>query len=187
MKLPPQANLVFSGKIFDVYQWEQVMYDGTTATFEMLKRPDTVQVIPTIGNKIFLSYEEQPTYALQYSFLGGRCELKEEPLTTAKRELLEESGFESSDWELFGSFEPSHKIDWQIHYFLARNCQKTHVAQLDAGEKLTVKEFSFEQFINKVTEPNFGMNHFSCELLQIRNNPEALQRLKQRLYDKIIV
>ena len=186
MKLPDAAHIVFSGKIFDVYQWEQAMYDGTNTTFEMLKRPDTVQVIPTMGNKIFLSYEEQPTYALQYSFLGGRCEKGEEPLAAAKRELLEESGFESSDLELFKSFEPFHKIDWQIHYFIARNCKRIKEPQLDAGEKLTVKEFSFEQFVSKVTETSFGMNHFSYELLRIRDNPEALQKLKLRLCDKII-
>lgn len=37
MKLPPQAKKVFTGQIFDVYQWEQEMYDGSFETFEMLK------------------------------------------------------------------------------------------------------------------------------------------------------
>ena len=33
MKLPEQAKKVFDGEIFDVYQWDQEMYDGSTETF----------------------------------------------------------------------------------------------------------------------------------------------------------
>src|SRR5580698_1696402 len=105
MKLPPQAKKVFQGKIFSVYQWEQQLYDGTTATFEMLKRPGTIQIIPTADNQIYLSYEEQPTKLRSFTLLGGRMEPDEYPLETAKRELLEESGLESDNWELIKKYE----------------------------------------------------------------------------------
>src|SRR5215467_9321922 len=32
--IPEHAERVFQGKIFDVYQWPQKLYDGSTATFE---------------------------------------------------------------------------------------------------------------------------------------------------------
>lgn len=52
---------MFKGVIFDVYQWEQEMFDGTTQTFEKLKRPDTIMVIPvTEDGKIILTEQEQP-------------------------------------------------------------------------------------------------------------------------------
>lgn len=51
MKIPEDAKLVFKGVIFDVYQWEQEMFDGTYETFEAIKRVGTVQIIPTIGDK----------------------------------------------------------------------------------------------------------------------------------------
>lgn len=38
--IPENAKLVFKGKIFDTYQWEQEMYDGSRVTFEKIKRPD---------------------------------------------------------------------------------------------------------------------------------------------------
>ena len=54
-KFPPQAKRVFKGMIFDVYQWEQEMYDGSTHTFEKIIRPDTVLVIPvTEDGKIII-------------------------------------------------------------------------------------------------------------------------------------
>jgi len=53
-----------------VYQWPQKMFDGSTATFEMIKRPDTVQIIATVGNKILMTQEEQPTQKRSFGFLG---------------------------------------------------------------------------------------------------------------------
>ena len=43
--IPEQAELKFHGVIFDVYQWPQEMFDGSTETFEMLRRADTVKII----------------------------------------------------------------------------------------------------------------------------------------------
>lgn len=43
--IPREAELVFRGEIYKVYQWPQKMPDGSVKTFEMLRRPDTVMVI----------------------------------------------------------------------------------------------------------------------------------------------
>src|SRR3989344_2576397 len=155
MKFPPNAKSVYKGKIFEVFEWEQRLFDGTTDTFEGLKRPDTIQIIPTIGDKILLSREEQPQKPLTNTFLGGRMEEGEEPLVTAKRELLEETGLESSDWELLKVFEPDGKIDWTIYLFIARNCKKVAEQNLDAGEKIEVKEVNFEEFLEIVSHEDF--------------------------------
>ena len=61
-----------TGKIFDTYQWEKKMFDGSTATIGVVKRPGTIQIIPTVRDKIILSYEEQPTKPRTYTFLGGK-------------------------------------------------------------------------------------------------------------------
>src|SRR5262249_7028087 len=92
--LPPDAKCVFKGILFDVYQWEQKMFDGTTATFEKLKRHDTVLVIPvTTGKKIIMLEQEQPARPPFISFPGGRLEESENPLQAVHRELMEETGY----------------------------------------------------------------------------------------------
>lgn len=101
MKIPPQAKRVFKGIIFDVYHWQQKMFDGSEETFEMLKRVNTIEVISIKDGKICISHQSQPTKKDFYSLFGGRAEEGEEPLTTAKRELLEESGMTSDSWELY--------------------------------------------------------------------------------------
>jgi ADP-ribose pyrophosphatase len=182
MKLPPQAKKVFQGKIFAVYQWEQKLYDGTTATFEMLKRPGTIQIIPTVGDSIYLSYEEQPTKPRSYTFFGGRQEPDEEPLTTAKRELLEETGMESDDWELFKKYESEGKIDWPTYLFIARNCKKIAEQQLDPGEKIEVKKVSFAEFLEIVSSETFWGKIIANDILRMRLDPKKLEDFKKKLF-----
>jgi ADP-ribose pyrophosphatase len=182
MKLPPNAKKVFQGIIFSVYQWEQKMYDGTTATFEALKRPGTIQIIPTIGDKILLSHEEQPTKPRTFTFLGGRQEPDEEPIVTAKRELLEETGLESSDWELLKIYHNEGKIDWDMYLFVARNCKKVAEPDLDAGEKIDVIEVSFDEFLEKVSSEDFWGKIIANDILRLRLDQNKLEVFKLKLF-----
>src|SRR3990167_11506494 len=110
--IPPQARRVFKGKIFEVYQWEQKMFDHTTETFEMIKRPNTIQIAPTMNGKILTTREQQPGRPVrEFGLYGGRGEEGEEPIDTAKRELLEESGMESDHWELWKTYQPFVKAE----------------------------------------------------------------------------
>lgn len=181
MKLPPDAKKVFQGKIFSVFQWEQEMYDGTTATFEMLKRLGTIQIIPTIGDKILLSHEEQPTKPKSFTFLGGRQETDEEPLVTAKRELLEEAGLESEEWELLKIYHNEGKIEWDVYLFAARNCKKITEPNLDAGEKIDVVEVSWEEFLEKVSSEHFWGQIIANDILRMRLDSTKLESLKKKL------
>lgn len=182
MKLPSAAKKVFQGKIFSVYQWEQELYDGTTATFEMLKRPGTIQIIPTAEDQIFVSYEEQPTKPRSFSLLGGRQEPDEDPLVTAKRELLEEAGLESDDWELIKTYEYSGKIEWPMYLYIARNCKQTGEQKLDPGEKIEVKKVSFEEFLQIASSETFWNQIFANDMLRMKLDKEKLEEFKKRLF-----
>lgn len=182
MKLPKDAKKVFDGVIFDVYQWEQQMYDGSTETFEMLKRADTTLIIPTANDKIYIVEEEQPHKGPFTGLLGGRVEEGEDPLTGAKRELLEEGGFISDDWELYTSYMPYTKLDWTISVYIARNCQKITEQKLDPGEKIAIKEVSFDDFVTLVTTSTFIETQFANEILRMRLHPPELDSFKATLF-----
>ncbi len=145
--IPPQATMVFKGKIFEVWQWEQELFDGTTATFERLRRPNTAQVIAVVDDKILIVDQEQPDSIHFTSIPGGRCDEGEDPLLAAKRELLEETGYSSDDWVLFREENPVGKIEWTIYTYVARNCRKVREPELDAGERMSSRLVSFDEFI----------------------------------------
>ena len=87
--IPAHAKRVFSGRIFDVYQWEQEMFDGTTETFEPIWRLPTVEIIATVGDKILIEEQDQPDRKNNITLVAGRADHSEDMLAEAKRELLE--------------------------------------------------------------------------------------------------
>lgn len=181
MKVPQQAKKVFQGKIFSVYQWEQEMFDGSTETFEMLKRPNTIQIIVTQEDKILINRQSQPHKHDYYSLYGGRAEEGEDPLITAKRELLEEAGLESSDWELYKVYTPYTKIDWEIYYFIARNCRKIAEPHLDPGEKIEQVACTFEEFQKFVEEDLYLAKDLALDMFRMQKNG-TLDAFKQKLF-----
>ncbi|EKD29833.1 MAG: NUDIX hydrolase [uncultured bacterium (gcode 4)] len=168
MKIPDSAERVFEGKTFDVYQWEQEMFDGSTKIFEKLKRNHSVDIVAVSEDgDICIIEEEQPGRAPFLGLVWWSCEDGEEPVETAKRELLEETGLVSEDWQLFKSHTPSSRIDYMSHMFIARNCKKIRDQHLDpGGEKIKIRTVKWDEFLDIVADPKFRVQEFAVEVLR---------------------
>jgi ADP-ribose pyrophosphatase len=71
-----------------------------------LESRDYVNVVALTEDESFLFFR-QTKYAVRGTTLapiGGYLEAGEEPLATARRELLEESGYEADDWTSLGQY-----------------------------------------------------------------------------------
>ncbi|MCC7575048.1 NUDIX hydrolase [Candidatus Woesearchaeota archaeon] len=180
MAIPKNAKKVFQGIMFDVYQWEQEQFNGTTKTFEAIKRKESVQIIATKNNKIILLEEEQPFTGKFLALPGGVCETNN-PEEDAKRELQEETGLTTKKFKLWKKTRFSTKIEWNTYYYTAKNCEKTHQTQLDAGEKITVHELNFEEFIKKVISEEFRNKEFKYMILQMMHE-HKLEEFKQQIF-----
>lgn len=150
--VPDNAECVFKGRIFVVYQWQQEMFDGSSETFEMLKRPDTIKVIAINDNKVVTLEEAQPDDDRTFTGLpGGRHDIETETeLEAAKREVLEETGMTFKSWRLIGVEQPYLKMDWFIYFFLATDFDKQQEQKLDAGEKIEVKQLSLDEIKSRL-------------------------------------
>lgn len=178
-KLPPDAKKVFEGKIFDTYQWEQSMYDGSTHTFERIKRANTVIVIPvTEDGKIIICDQEQPDREPYLSMISGRVDKGEEPLEAAERELLEETGYKASEITLFDEFHPHVKLVWNVYTYLAKGCKKIAEQNLDPGEKIQIKLVGFDEFIELLVTRKLPEIHLTIKALEAKLDPEKMKRLK---------
>jgi ADP-ribose pyrophosphatase len=157
--IPDNAKNMFKGIIFDVYQWQQVRFDGSLSTWEMLKRPDTSEVICIIDGKILVLEEEQPHSGSSISFPGGRADSDVTILDAAKREVLEETGYSFKNWLLIDVRQPHTKNEWFIHLFVAWNVNTKTNTHLDAGEKIIPTLMTFDE-VKKLSLSN---KRYICE------------------------
>lgn len=187
-QIPENATRVFKGIIYEVYQWEQELFDGTTTTFERFKRPNTVQIIPVLPEgQILLLREEQPTHGSYISIPGGRVDHEgEDELTAAKRELLEETGYEATTWIPWLSFAPDSNVVWLIHYFIAKGLTKVAEPVLDPGEKITLYPVSYEEFLSIPESDEYigsiGGTSFTNEIMRAKYNQAKADSLYKLLY-----
>lgn len=178
--IPSRAKLAFKGKVFEVWQWEQELFDGSVEIFEQLKRQNTAQVIPVVGNNILIQRESQPN--LSQSFLslpGGRSLPNEKPIDAAKRELLEETGYTSDDWVLCKEQNSIGRIDWAVYTYIARNCIFHKPPRLDPGEKINTHFVTFEEFIMLSDDQSF----YERELIPLLLYARFDQKVKDEFHD----
>ncbi|ARN74802.1 NUDIX domain-containing protein [Oceanicoccus sagamiensis] len=98
----------------------------------------------------------QYRYALdEYSWeipMGGGA-LTEEPLQSAQRELLEETGLQGGNWQQLFKLHTSNSVtDEQGYVFLARNLVQGEQALEDTESDLVLKHLSFSEAIAMVEE-----------------------------------
>jgi ADP-ribose pyrophosphatase len=97
--------------------------------------PDYVNIVAIAENARFLCFR-QNKYSIEGMSLapvGGYIDPGEDPLTAAKRELLEETGYQASEWiELAHLPIDGNRGVGTAHLFLARGASR--VADIDADD-----------------------------------------------------
>lgn len=102
---------------------------------------------------------------------GGNKELAaEDALETAKRELREETGYESDEWEHLLTIPSNATIaDNYAHLFMARNCRKVAGQDLDDTEYLNVVKHTAQEIEKLIAEGGFQQAmHVAAWLLALR-------------------
>ena len=132
------SRLVYDGGLLKVHRDEVKLHDGSIAAREYVKHPGAVMVLAFVDDETIL-LERQYRYPKHRHFIeipAGKLEAGEPPLDTAKRELIEECGFEAAEWWKVATLDPSIGYSTEvIHLFGARGLK--HVgAALDVGEHL---------------------------------------------------
>lgn len=132
------SRLAYDGGLLKVKRDEVRLPDGAQAWREYVLHPGAVMMLAFLDEGTIL-LERQYRYPRHRHFIelpAGKLEPGEPPLSTARRELVEECGYEAADWWPIATLDPSIGYsDEVIHLYGARGL--THVgAKLDAGEHL---------------------------------------------------
>ncbi|MCL2524900.1 MAG: NUDIX hydrolase [Betaproteobacteria bacterium] len=139
---------VFTGVLLDVRKDKVRLPDGSEAVREYIVHPGAVVMLALLDNGKLL-FERQFRYPLRRVFLelpAGKIDPGEDILTTARRELREETGYEASEWTHLGVMHPCLGYsNERIEIFAARGLRRVAQPQLDASEFLEVLELSPEE------------------------------------------
>lgn len=98
-----------------------------------------------------------------WEFPAGTMEEGEDPLGTAQREMLEETGFGAGDWSWLCTHyvNPANATN-RFHAFWAQNLQKIQEPQWDHGEEMEVHLLEDEEFKRLLDQGEFANPHHLC-------------------------
>lgn len=141
----------YGGKIINV-RLDEVNVDNHQRLREVVEHPGGVCIL-AINHKNEALVVEQYRYGVEEFLLelpAGKKELNEDPLLTAKRELLEETGFKANTWIDFGVFYPSPAyLNEVIHCYVASDLTASS-QQLDEGEYLDTYFLDLDSLKSKI-------------------------------------
>ena len=93
-----------------------------------------------------------------------------DPLAVAKRELLEETGYESDEWTYLGAtLESTSKLTNKMHLFLAKNCLKTSPQHLDSNENIDVNAIELKTAVDMVMNGTINANSTAHLILKVNH------------------
>jgi ADP-ribose pyrophosphatase len=148
------GEIVYDGELLEVHCDRVRLPDGAQAGREYIRHPGAVAIVPLFADGTIL-LERQFRYPHLREFIeipAGKVEPGEPHLDTAKRELLEETGYAAAEWTRLGVIHTAIAYtDEAIELFLAAKLTRGE-RKLDQGEFLEIFVVPFEEAIRMIRD-----------------------------------
>jgi 8-oxo-dGTP pyrophosphatase MutT (NUDIX family) len=128
--------------------------------FYILNNPDWVNIvtIDTDGNVVLVKQHRLGTDEYTIETVAGLIDPGEDPLTSAHRELLEETGYKAQDIVLLKKLAANPAImNNYIYFYCALNAQKVGEQSLDLAEDIEILTLTPQQVLEYIQ--NGTINH----------------------------
>jgi 8-oxo-dGTP pyrophosphatase MutT (NUDIX family) len=166
--------VVYAGSFLEVRKDVVRLPDGSQGTREYIHHPGAVLIVPLLPEGRVL-LERQYRYPQGREFIevpAGKRDAGEAPLDTAKRELLEETGYVASDWTHIGLHSMAIGYsDEGIEMYVAKGLEKRE-AKLDAGEFLEVFDVKLEEAYEMIRDGRITDGKTIAALLWVKSFPQ---------------
>jgi ADP-ribose pyrophosphatase len=136
-----ESELVYQGLFLKVRRDKARLPDGSIHGREWVVHPGASAILALADDGRVL-IERQFRYAMQQVYVeipAGKIDPGETPLQTARRELLEETGYTARQWALLTRIHPAIGFTNEIiDIFVARELGARETRKLDHGELLEI-------------------------------------------------
>ncbi len=143
---------VFDGVLLHVYRDEVTLPDGRTSIREYIKHPGAAVMVPILENGDIVM-ERQYRYPLGRELVelpAGKIDHGEDPIESARRELLEETGYEGDWFTKVGILHPCIGYsDEVIHIYIVEGLT-FHQEQQDKDEFIETFTLPFNEALDAV-------------------------------------
>ncbi len=142
----------FQGKYFSFESEDVTLPNGTRSELAMVRHPGSTAVVPLFEDNTVLM-ERQYRHAVQAHLVeipAGTMEPGEQPLTCARRELEEETGYTAEDFVLLLDLDilPAY-TDERIYVYLARGLMPS-LQQLDDDEVIEIVTYPLAETLKMI-------------------------------------
>ncbi|HLZ30128.1 MAG TPA: NUDIX hydrolase [Chloroflexota bacterium] len=124
------SRIIFDNGRVRLYEDQVLQPDGEPGSYTYLQLPWPVVAIVPLSDDGHVHLVRQWRYPWQrnsWEIPAGHCEVSEDPLHGAKRELAEEVGMQAASWESLGTGFSSATVTARYHLFLARRLSPVQV------------------------------------------------------------
>lgn len=168
LEKPLNSKHVFDGKLLQVYYDEVELPDNTTSSREWIKHPGASAVVPVFedGTIMLVKQFRYPPRKIFIEVPAGKIDPGETPHSSAKRELLEESGLSCEHLENAGSFYPAiGYADEIIHVFVGWGLTENK-QNVDDDEFLLNYRIHLSEALNMIGSGEISDGKTICALTQ---------------------
>jgi ADP-ribose pyrophosphatase len=161
------------GRYLQVEEHRVELPDGRVIPdWPWLEMPDYVSVVAITRESRFLCFR-QTKYAVEGTSLavpGGYLEAGEDPAAAARRELLEETGYEATEWISFGAYSvDGNRGAGRAHFYLALGCEPAAAPVADDLEAQELREISRAEIEEALGQGEFkSLSWLTAVLLALR-------------------
>jgi len=144
---------LYNGKIFDVVLEKVTLPNGAVKDREIVRHPGAAAMVPLLddGRVVLIKQYRHAVGQFLWEVPAGTLEPNEDPLACARRELVEETGYEAETFEKLTKIWPAlGYTDEHVHIFIATGLTMAE-QNLQDDEVLDAEPTAFDTALEMIT------------------------------------